>query len=217
MDLGGLKDYLRITGDREDGLLLDFLEASEEALEQYLQTSFLRETWVLRLNAPPIINKSLMRERRMSSSREYSNISYDGSSGYSYAYTSNTIPESIVVPIGNVASIDSITVYKDDNSSEVIDSSNYVLNNATLVGEIIFKKGFVWPSDLRLVSGVEIQFQSGYATRDEIPSLIKATIYHLTGFKWNNRGSTEDLLGQEVTIMKEADPFKLWGFHYGYP
>lgn len=215
--VGLLKSFLRIDGDQEDNFLLRLIEAAEERLEDYLSHGLLDESWVLKEDAPPRIRSYLDSRRGMSTASEntyYGSYGLEGSGSAPYYYY-GWIPESIVIPIAPLRSVTHIKIFQDNNQEVTLDTAAYTVNTRGCHGEVIFDRGYTWPPEIRLVSGLEIEFISGYENSDLVPRCLSHTVLEMAAYFYNNRGEgTEEQL---VRIMNHAEAFKSIDYQYGYP
>ena len=55
-------------------------------------------------------------------------------------------------------------------------SSNYLVDTASNPGRVALNQNSVWPTGLRSVNAVEIEFTAGYGTATDVPEAIKQGI-----------------------------------------
>jgi uncharacterized phiE125 gp8 family phage protein len=114
----------------------------------------------------------------------------------------------IVLPVGPVSSVTSITSYSTADASSVVASSVYRLDTASAPARIVLKDGQVWPDGLRPETALVIVFVAGYgAAATSIPAPLIQAARLLIEHWFSNRGavvtgtiSTEVQLGYEALI-----------------
>ena len=160
--LADMKTYLNITGTQDDALLTVFIEASADAIRQYLGRSLVTETLELRMDAFPGYDEEAVIRL--------------GPGVHTYHYNSLVSGGATVdLPFGPVASITSITTFDRANSGTVFSSANYQADD----GRVYLNEGQSWPSDLRDRDAVAIRYVSGQAAVDLPPAIVQAVKQHV--------------------------------------
>lgn len=95
----------------------------------------------------------------------------------------------IRLPLPPVASVTSVTYYKDDNTSATMSSSDYIVVTDIDPAVIALAKDKAWPSDaLRPVAPIRVRYVAGYgATAASVPERYRALIRSLVLVRYESR------------------------------
>ena len=184
-----MKDYLRVSGTGDDGIISAHIEAATNAMKQHLRRAILTETFVFRADGftEPGGDDRLM---ALGPGVHTASKPYVLGGG-----------ETIDLPFPPLQSVTSIVTYDRANSSSTFSASKYGVDLQS--GRVYLHEGEVWPSDLRAQNAVEITYVAGYGSGNipaEIVEAIKmyvATLYD---------GSCEGMTAQ---MMRLVAPYKL--------
>ncbi len=73
-----------------------------------------------------------------------------------------------------ITSVTSVTFYDVDDSSEVVSSSDYIVDSNE--ARVMLNFGSKWPSNQRQVNAVAVEYEAGYGAVADIPAPIKLAI-----------------------------------------
>lgn len=172
--LDEVKQHLRITYDFEDAYLEGLIEVATEGVQDYLGRYLITHKLLGSLDILST-NEAWWSGTRQGSITELS--------GYSNTIELRWLP---------LISVESITTYARNDTPAVFPSTNYRVDTSDpdLWGRIRLVQGAVWPSDLRNLNGVEIQYFVGYGTTaDDVPRILKQGLLMVIAYLYNNRGS----------------------------
>lgn len=95
----------------------------------------------------------------------------------------------IRLPLPPVASVTSITYYKEDNTSATMSSSDYIVVTDIDPAVITLALNKTWPSDaLRTVAPIRVRYVAGYgATAASVPERYRALIRSLVLVRYESR------------------------------
>ena len=157
--LSEVKTFIRVDGHDEDALIDSLLDAAIEEARNYTRRSFINRTLKLTLDEFP---------------HGHVNDWWDGVR--TGALNELRAGHDVVnLPFAPISSVTSIVTYNDGNVASTFDSSSYRLD--TSGGRVILNDGYVWPSDLRDHSAIEITYVSGYgASSTDVPAAIRTAI-----------------------------------------
>lgn len=95
----------------------------------------------------------------------------------------------IRLPLPPVASVTSVTYYKDDNTSATMSSSDYIVVTDIDPAVLTLAKDKTWPSDaLRTVAPIRVRYVAGYgATAASVPERYRALIRSLVLVRYESR------------------------------
>lgn len=79
----------------------------------------------------------------------------------------------ITVPLSPLQSVAHIKSYDVENIASTFDSSKYLLDSASTPGRIGLNVGQTWPTGLRKINALEIEFVSGFGDASSVPEAIK--------------------------------------------
>lgn len=175
VSLSDLKLYLRIDNNEEDSLLTMMIASARQMAEEYTLRSFITQTWTLWLDRLPLSK---------------SNNWWDGvKDGHIREFLGGG--SEIIVPRPPLISVTHVKSYNDGDTATTFSSSNYIVDTAAQPGRIVLKNGSVWPTDIRVANGIEVEFVSGYGSQSSVPSQIKMAIMMIAGHLYENRGDEE--------------------------
>lgn len=121
----------------------------------------------------------------------------------------------ILLPIGPVSSVTSITSYSTADVSSVVATSVYRVDTGSLPARIVLRDAQEWPSGLRPENALDVLFVAGYGTTAESVTdsgLIQAILL-LAGHWYMNREAvvTESgLVSKEIELAYKALTQPLW-------
>lgn len=93
----------------------------------------------------------------------------------------------IELGFGPVQSITSVKYYDTDGTLQTVSSSNYITDLISMPGRIVNHPDYTWPALQTRTNPVEIIYVAGYTATASIPDGIKAAMYLLIGFWYENR------------------------------
>ncbi len=169
--LNELKDFLRIDGLEENGILDSFLKASRKAAENYTGKSFITQTRTLTLDCFP--------------AGEYNPRALAGNDfGYIPDYVGSG-NDAIDIPFAPLLGITSIVTYDTANNATTFSSSNYTVD--TVGSRVLLNYGSNWPSSLRRKSAIVITYTCGYGNAGAVPDDIRMAIRQHAADMYNCR------------------------------
>lgn len=143
-----MEAFLALSPGQDTDLLQAFIEASYDAIRQYLRRSIITETLELRMDGFPGYDES--REIRLG----------PGVHTVSIPWLQGGDARAINLPFGPVQSITSVTTFARDNTSAVFDAANYQFDRS----RVYLNESSTWPTNLRNRDAVAIRYVSGDAT-----------------------------------------------------
>jgi hypothetical protein len=155
-----MEAFLNLATGQDTDLLEAFIEASYDAIRQYLHRSIVTETLELRMDGFP--GSDMSRELSLGSGVHVVSIPWvEGAGSY------------IDLPFGPVSDVNSITVFALDNTSSVFSDTQYEFD----ASRIYLNEGATWPTDLRRRDAVAIEYVSGF--NPVPPAIIQAIKQHV--------------------------------------
>jgi len=176
VSLSNVKTFIRLDSSSEDAILNAFISAARKHAEQYTQRAFITQTWDAWLDDFPVNADSQF---------------WDGvrQGAKHHVFSKNYFVE---IPIGLVQSVVHIKTYGEDDTESTFDSSKYRVDDSALPGRIMLKEGEVWPTDLRNLNAINIQWKAGYGDDPgDVPDDIIQAIYITVGYLYEHRGECE--------------------------
>jgi len=156
-----MEAFLTLSSGQDTALLEGFIEASYDAIRQYLRRSIVTETLDLRMDGFPGYNDA--RELALGS----------GMHLISHPWVTNGGGTVIDLPFGPVASITGIKSYDRDNAESTLSSADYRAD----ASRVFLNDGATWPVNLRSRDAVAIRYVSGEA--DPPAAIIQAIKQHV--------------------------------------
>lgn len=155
-----MEAFLNLSSGQDTALLEAFIEASYDAIRQYLRRSIVTETLELRMDGFPAYDQS--RELALGPGVHVVSIPWiEGAGAY------------VDLPFGPVSDVNSVTVFARDNTSSVFSDTQYEFD----ASRIYLNEGATWPTDLRRRDAVSIEYVSG----DDVPpaAIVQAIKQHV--------------------------------------
>lgn len=161
LTLGEAKSYLRIVDTDDDLFINALITAVRQRFEFWTARSLITQTWTLWLDGFP-------RSGKQDAPGE----------GYFELPVSHFDAVQRVLEISRppLQSVAFLQTHDIANNASVFSSSNYLVDTASSPGRVALNQGAVWPTGLRAVNAVEIEFTAGYPNATDVPDAIKQGI-----------------------------------------
>lgn len=159
--LGEAKSYLRITDTDDDQFINALITAVRQRFEAWADRSLITQTWTLWLDGFP---RACKQGAPGEGHFELPVVHFD------------QLKSLLEIPRPPLQSIVFLKTHDSANNATVFDSSNYLVDTASNPGRLALNQGANWPSGLRLVNAVEVEFLAGYGNAVDVPSAIKQGI-----------------------------------------
>ena len=184
VDLDETKDYLRVTSDDEDGVILTIIKAVREITEIITDRKLNSQTWLMFLDHWPSNRRDMFGHRHDIGDRGGIHVGIINDA----IHTSGK-HNAIDLPYSPLTAVNSIRTFDEANVATVFDATNYHVftytDEAPELGRIVIKDGSTAPINTRSGDGVEIDFTVGY---DCIPAAMKVMMLEEIMFRYENRG-----------------------------
>ena len=158
VSLSETKAYLRISDTDDDAFITSLITAVRQRFEEWGARSLITQTWTLWLDRFP------RSEKRSTPKEGYFELPVDHF---------DDVNRLIEIPRPTLISVTFLQTYDTLNALTVFDSSNYLVDTVSSPGRVALNQGFAWPTVLRGINGVEIEFVAGYGDASAIPEPIK--------------------------------------------
>jgi len=166
-----MKTYLRIESSDDDTIIGTFIDSAVDAVQQYLRRTLITSTYRLTLDAIPRRSS----EEWWDGMREGAVTELTGGDDY------------IILPMGPLLTVTSMTTYGTDNSGTVFAASNYFVDTAG--DRLCLDYGAVWPTSLRDQAAIEIEYTAGYgASKTAVPGSIIQAVMKVAAKMYEDRG-----------------------------
>ena len=153
------KTHMRVDGTSEDTLIENMIKAVTRAAEDYTHRAFITQDW---------------------------RATYDAE-----VFTSLTIPavpQILALPRAPLQSLQSVKTYDDDDSETAKDVADFHVDVNSQPGRICLKDGKTWPTSLRPIAAIEINYRCGYGdASSDVSDAIREAILHGVGEMFENR------------------------------
>ena len=115
----------------------------------------------------------------------------------------------LTVPMGPVASVDSIKYYDTDNALQTWASANYQIDPAGLRPRILPVYNVTWPATYQRLGAVQVRMTVGYGAASAIPMAVKHWIMAATGEAFKNRELSIDRNAEALSHFMNGllDPY----------
>ncbi len=198
LDLAEVKDWLKISDNRDDALLKRLIGTAVLMIERFTNQVFLTATWDMWMD------------------RTTRNVT-DGRgpwwAGERTGHQASIIPGTnlyIKLTKNPVQSIVSINTYDLLNVATLFPAANFFLDDVSTPARIALNSGFEWPfTDLREINAFQVTAKLGYGDaltdqEDDIQTALQMQLFDM----YENRGIGEQKLTDAVKEILE--PFVLW-------
>lgn len=136
----------------------------------------------------------------------------------------DSVPEgsTLSVPLSPLQSITHIKSYDLSNVVSTFDSTNYMVDGASTPGRVALNDGQTWPTALRRINSIEIEFVAGFGDASSVPETIKQGILQWVKLLFTNKSklyesdeSTSGLLELNrvpipPTVMVLWEPYRVF-------
>lgn len=112
-----------------------------------------------------------------------------------------------------IVSISSVKVYNSKNEESVLDSSDYMLDDFSMVPKLVFLD-YTFPNDLRSVNSIIIEYTAGYGSIADTPQALKIAISEFFAFMYEHKGDDETGIELKLTpaFFDNLNPYKVTRF-----
>ena len=113
------------------------------------------------------------------------------------------------LPLPPLVSVQSVKTVGTNDVETTFASTNYYVDTYSEPGKIVLKQGSVWPTDMRHVNAVLVNFTAGYATT---PPMLKVAMLQIAAHWYENRELYEVgtiLARVPISAMAILDRFKI--------
>jgi uncharacterized phiE125 gp8 family phage protein len=159
--LAEAKSYLRITDTDDDLFINALITAVRQRFESWTARSLITQTWTLWLDGFPRCGKK--------------DAPGEGYFELPVAHFDET-QRVLEIPRPPLLSVAFLQTHDIANNASVFSSSNYLVDTASQPSRVALNQGAVWPTGLRAVNAVEIEFTVGYGNATDVPDAIKQGI-----------------------------------------
>ncbi len=158
LTLAETKSYLKVTDIGDDILISQMISAVRKCCEDWTGRALIIQAWTLWQDSFP------RRERDRLPHDGYFELPVD------LADDSQRV---ISIPRPPLQWVTFIKTYDVGNQSTTFDAGNYLVDTASEPGRIVLNQSASWPSSLRSVNAVEIEFAAGYGDASAVPDALK--------------------------------------------
>jgi uncharacterized phiE125 gp8 family phage protein len=159
--LPDVKGYMRITDTDDDALITGLITATRMKCEAFTRRALITQTWALWLDRFPKF--------------EEKNAPRDGYYELPITYF-DSVARVLQLPRPPLQSVTFLKTYDAANVATVFDAANTLVDVASNPGRIALNQNQTWPTGLRAVNAVEIEFVAGYGVASQVPEPIKQGI-----------------------------------------
>lgn len=158
VSLSETKTYLRISDTDDDAFITSLITGVRQRFEEWGARSLITQTWTLWLDSFP------RSEKKNTPKEGYFELPVDHF---------DEVKPLVEIPRPPLISVTFLKTYDIANIATVFDSSNVLVDTVSNPGRVALNQGSTWPSGLRGINGVEIEFVAGYGDASAVPEPIK--------------------------------------------
>jgi len=94
----------------------------------------------------------------------------------------------IEIPHPPLQSVLGVYYTNDDGTEHTLSADKYIVDTVSTPGRVILKESEIWPTDVRDLDAVRIQFKAGFGDgAANVPADIRDAILTLIAFRYDNR------------------------------
>ena len=164
-----VKEYLRVDDATDERVVRPFIDSARRFCEEHTGRALMTQTLKLSLDAFEDSFDPL----------------WEGLRTGPYM---NNYKNYVVLPRSPVASVTHLKTFNDAGTATTFASANYVLDLAREPSRIVLKKGFTFPTDLRVANAIEVTYVAGYTSQYLVPEPIKLGIMQHIAYLYEHRG-----------------------------
>jgi uncharacterized phiE125 gp8 family phage protein len=158
LSLTETKAYLKVTDTADDVLLAQMITALRKSCEDWTGRAFVTQTWTLWRDAFP--------------HRQKDHLPHDGYFELPVDFADEA-QRMISIPKPPLQSVNFIKTYDTKNQAVTFDASKYFVDTASEPARLVLNQAASWPTGLRPVNAVEIEFVAGYGDASAVPDALK--------------------------------------------
>lgn len=159
------KDHCRVAIAEDDGLIAGYILAARNYLEEISGRAFLTQTW---------------------------DATFDGDWPWLYDIDTHRHSRLIQLLKSPVQSVTSVTYVDSTGATQTLASNQYVVDTASLIGNIYPAYGVTWPSVRCQRAAIIVRFVAGWT--NNFPDSLRHALLLLVGHWYENRESV--VIGQ---------------------
>lgn len=91
------------------------------------------------------------------------------------------------IPLSPLQSVTHIKSYDSANTVSTFDASKYLVDGASTPGRVGLNDGHIWPSSLRRMNALEIEFVAGFGDAISVPETVKQGILQWVKLLFTNK------------------------------
>ena len=110
--------------------------------------------------------------------------------------------EEIELAMPPLRAVESVTFFRDDGTSGVMSSLEYVVDGGGGRGAVVRGRGGGWPSaELGPRNGVRVRFEAGYGGAEDVPRAIRQAVLLIVGALYENREQVIVAQGVNLALL----------------
>ena len=111
----------------------------------------------------------------------------------------------ITLPLHPVTSIESISMFADDDTASTIDAAHFYLDIASRPARLVLRRGRFFNPPGRKANGIRISFEAGFA---EVPGELKQALL-ITIADWHSKRGDDEGGTLPAAALELMQPFRL--------
>lgn len=189
------KLYLRIDTTDEDELIDALITAARQTVENTIKQALICQTWEYFLDSLPYGK---------------SNKWWDGVVEGPMSLLNGPC-DAIEIPMAPLLQLNSFKTYSQSDVESEYDIDNLIVDKARKPGRLALKIGQVWPTDLRNVQAIRINFDAGYGdSAQDVPNDLIHAIKLLLGFYYENRCDDPGMEKLPMSVNAILSPYRIY-------
>ena len=208
--LSDAKKHLRVDFSDDDSLILGLITAARQEAEQICRRAFVTQSWRISFDAFPrpamnVASANWYGPQWGVAPGPLTTLQPDGKTGYE-----------IVVPFGQLKSIDSVKYIDENGVLQTLSPSQYKVDTISEPARLVPSYGNSWPGTRNEINAVIVEFTCGYGDATAVPQPIKQWMQLRIGALYENRESDVILQRGSLESLPFVDgllmPYRIFGF-----
>lgn len=190
VSLAEAKSFLKVDGAEDDALITILIASARRSAEEYTKRAFITQTWRLTMDG-------------------FSDLTADARDMAPPGFVRGS--DAIDLPRQPIQSVSSIRTTDTANAQSTVASSVYQLDTAS--GRVFLNDGSNWPTNLRDLAAVEIEFKAGYGDDGaKVPEPIRQAILLQVLALYENRQCADIPDGAKALLdsFRAPEAFGAW-------
>lgn len=107
----------------------------------------------------------------------------------------------IEIPLPPLNSVQSVTLYGEDDTARVLSTALYRVDVTSVPGRVAWKNTFSPTASLRPINAIAVNFTAGYGNAAAVPAAVRQAILCIVADLYQHRGDEDDIVGLQAQSL----------------